>query len=199
MSKRYLAMVAVVGSLILSSAGCQQLPQDRAGRGAIIGGAGGAAAGAAIGGPEHRLLGAVLGGLIGAGGGYVVGANMERVREEDREGAREAAVRAQERPATVEDALTATTADLNNDGFVTLDEVIAMHRAGFSDQRMIDYMEATDQVFELTPEQRQHLISQGVSRNVVDQMERINQQQREQLRQGEVIGRPPAPPAQPGF
>lgn len=40
------------------------------GRGAIIGGAGGAIAGGLIG---HSVGGAVIGGAIGAGGGYIIG------------------------------------------------------------------------------------------------------------------------------
>nr|WP_294944362.1 YMGG-like glycine zipper-containing protein [uncultured Mucilaginibacter sp.] len=50
------------------------------GKGAIIGGAGGAVAGALIG---HNVKGAVIGGAIGAGGGYIIG-NEARRRQEKR-------------------------------------------------------------------------------------------------------------------
>ena len=45
------------------------------GRGAIIGGAGGAVAGGIIG---HGVGGALIGGAIGAGGGYVIGNEHRR-------------------------------------------------------------------------------------------------------------------------
>ena len=46
---------------------------------------------------------------------------------------------------------------------------------------MLDRMRATDQVFELTPDQRQYLIDRGVSRYVVDQMETLNKDARDRL------------------
>lgn len=51
---------------------------SKQGKGAIIGGAGGAVAGALIG---KNVGGAVIGGALGAGGGYVIG-NEARKREE---------------------------------------------------------------------------------------------------------------------
>jgi hypothetical protein len=42
--------------------------------------------------------------------------------------------RAQAHPARPQDALKAPTADLNGHGFVTMDEVVAMKRTGFSDR-----------------------------------------------------------------
>ncbi|WP_147321982.1 YMGG-like glycine zipper-containing protein [Mucilaginibacter conchicola] len=53
---------------------------SKQGKGAIIGGAGGAVAGALIG---KSVGGAVIGGAIGAGGGYIIG-NEARKREEKR-------------------------------------------------------------------------------------------------------------------
>jgi uncharacterized protein YcfJ len=53
---------------------------SKQGKGAIIGGAGGAVAGALIG---HSVGGAVIGGAIGAGGGYIIG-NEARKREQKR-------------------------------------------------------------------------------------------------------------------
>jgi osmotically inducible lipoprotein OsmB len=181
MSKARILQTAVVSLLAMVLVGCEYLPRDRGARGAVIGGAGGAAAGAVIGGSQHRLLGALLGGALGAAGGYVIGANTGRVRDNDQEGARQAAIAAQQNPVTPEQALQATTADINNDGFVTLDEVVAMRQAGLTDEQMLQRMRATDQVFELTQEQRQYLLSQGISRNVLDEMENINIDAREEL------------------
>jgi hypothetical protein len=198
MSKAKIYQMTVIGLLSILLVGCEYLPRDRGARGAVIGGAGGAAAGAVIGGREHRLLGALLGGALGAAGGYVIGANTGRIQDHDQEAAREAAVRAQQNPVTPEEALRATTADINNDGFVTLDEVVAMRQAGLTDEQMLQRMRATDQIFELTSEQRQYLLDRGVSRYVLDEMENINLDTREELlRTQPVIGTRPA--TAPGF
>lgn len=178
---RQLTTVSALFALTASFTGCSNLPGNKQQQGAVIGGLGGAAAGAAIGGENHRLLGAVLGGALGAGGGYVVGANSDRILNRDTSGAQTATQTAQTTPATAQDAAKATTADLNSDGFVTLDEVAALHQAGLSDQQMISRLQATGQVFELTSEQQEYLTNQGVSRSVVDQMENLNRETRERL------------------
>lgn len=175
-----LAFALLIAS-ILNFTGCSNLPGNKQQQGAVIGGLGGAAAGAAIGGKENRVLGALLGGALGAGGGYVIGANSDRILNRDTSGAKTATETAQSRPATAQDAMKATTADLNGDGFVTLDEVVAMRQAGLSDQQMISRLEATGQVFELTPEQQEYLTNQGVSRSVVNQMNNLNREQRNRL------------------
>jgi hypothetical protein len=186
--------VGVAGALLIAATGCENLPGDEKAQGATVGGVAGAAVGAAVGGEGHRLLGALLGGAIGAGGGYLIGANWDKITGKDSEGAQEAAREAQARPATVEDAQRATTADLDSDGFVTMDEVVAMERAGFSDQKMIDRLRATGQIFELTADQKNYLRSRGVSESVISQLATINQDKRDELlrqssTQGQVIGR----------
>ena len=187
---------SLVGILLIAAVGCEQLPGTRSQQGAVIGGAGGAAAGAVIGGSQHRVLGALIGGALGATGGYLIGAQTDKVSKNDRDGAIEANRRAESHPATAEDARSATTADINKDGFVTLDEVVAMHKAGFSDETMLARLRATDQIFELTPEQDRYLLDRGVSRNVVNQMKNINREARDRLlgSQSEVISREPVKP-----
>jgi len=189
-----LLSAAISAALLFSTTGCQNLPGQPSTQGAVIGGVGGAAAGAAIGGEKHQVMGALLGGALGAGAGYVVGANSDRIMNRDARGAAEATETAQTRPATAADARTATTADLNRDGFVTLDEVTAMSDAGFSDAEMIDRLQTTGQVFELTPEQERFLGSRGVSQRVISQMQNLNRQARDQFNNqpsSGVIGRPP--------
>jgi osmotically inducible lipoprotein OsmB len=181
MSKPNLTNLFIVGLAALSLAGCQNIPASKGTQGAVVGGVGGATVGALVGGEHHRLLGALLGGALGSAGGYVVGANSDRILGHDQSGAEAAARRSQEHPATPAEALRAPTADLNGDGFVTMDEIVAMRNAGFSDAQMLQRLQATGQVFELTPDQRQYLLSQGVSPYVVDQMENLNRSTREQL------------------
>jgi hypothetical protein len=81
---------------------------------------------------------APLGALIGrpSGPGWVFDrAQKEKVDQKRRDEAMAAHQRAESKPATVADVEKARTADLNNDGFVTLDEVVAMERANLSDPR----------------------------------------------------------------
>jgi hypothetical protein len=183
----------LIASTLLGAVGCSNLPGNKESQGAVIGGLGGAAAGAAVGGEKHRLLGAILGGALGAGGGYVIGANSDKIMGKDTQGATQAQQQAQQNPATVSQARNAATADINRDGFVTLDEVVALRQAGLSDSQMLSKLRATDQVFELTSEQEKYLRDNGVSQNVISQMEAINQDRRQQIlnQRGDVIGRSP--------
>ena len=174
------AAVLTTGAFLLGTTGCENLPGTPGQQGAAMGGVGGAVAGAALGG-HHRLLGALVGGAVGAGGGYLIGANKDRITGHDTEGAQRAMQRAQTTPATPEQARVAPTADLNGDGFVTMDEVVAMKQAGLPDEVILQKLRATGQVFELGPDQQQFLLNNGVSRYVVDQMPEINREQRDQL------------------
>ncbi len=186
MFHRRVIVSLVAGSLSLSPliVGCESLPGDEKSQGAVIGGLAGAGAGALIGGEDNRLLGALIGGAAGAGGGYLVGANWDKISgkdDESRERSREEAIRANERaqrePADPEDVDRARTADLNDDGFVTLDEVVAMDKAGLADREMIRRLERTQQYFELTDDQEDYLIERGVSRDVVIAMRTMNPEQ----------------------
>lgn len=171
--------------------GCRQLPGTAQQQGAVIGGTGGAIAGAAV--AENKVLGALIGGALGAGGGYLIGANRDRIVGKDHAGAQTAVENAQSNPATAEQARNALTADINADGFVTLDEVAAMKDAGLTDDQILARLRATDQVFELTSTQEKFLRDRGFSRSAVTEMRHINRDTREQLLRGsdDVISRPP--------
>ena len=159
--------------------GCESAPGDEPEQGAVIGGLAGAAAGAAVAGDDDRLAGAIIGGVIGAGGGYIIGSEIDKDREEE---ARQEAEKARQNPAQPEQARTAATADLNGNGFVTVDEVIAMERAGLTDEEMIRRLEATGQVFQIGESERRQLREGGVSEQVIDRMPQLN---RDKLRQGD--------------
>lgn len=158
--------LAVIGSLLMN-VGCESLPGDEKTQGAVIGGLAGAGAGALIGGEDNRLLGALIGGALGAGGGYLVGANWDKITGDEKDEAERAVRRAEQDPATADEARRALTADVNRDGFVTKDEIIAMERADLSDKEMIRRLRATDQYFELTTSQERDLIDAGVSEDVI--------------------------------
>ena len=173
--------VTSLGLCVVLLAGCESLPGTDEQQGAVIGGAGGAAVGAVVGGEEHRVLGAVLGGVLGAAGGYVIGANSDKILDKNDDDAEAAGRRARTEPVTAEQARTASTADVNNDGFVTLDEVVAMEQADLSDDEMLRRLEATGQVFDLTEQGKQYLRDRGVSDKVINQMANLNQARRELL------------------
>ncbi|MFL5742477.1 MAG: glycine zipper domain-containing protein [Flavisolibacter sp.] len=69
------------GSMSSSSSGAAKAAQrkgwSKSAKGAVIGGVGGAAAGAIIN-KKNRALGAVIGGVIGAAGGYGIGHGMDK-------------------------------------------------------------------------------------------------------------------------
>ena len=186
--------IFVVAAFAIALVACENMPGSREQQGAVIGGAAGAAAGAAIA-KDNWLLGALIGGALGAGGGYVIAAKTDKIDSNDKDSATSATRKAQENPATAEDARQAMTADLNLDGFVTLDEVVAMKEAGFSDEKMMERLKATDQVFELTSEQEKYLSDRGVSRSVINQMVQINQDKRDALlkKRTDVISQPVTP------
>lgn len=161
--------------LTFALTGCESLPGTRNQQGATIGGATGAAAGAAVGGSDHRLLGAVIGGVLGAGGGYVIAANTDAVDQNDKDAAAKAAQQAKQNPATAQDARSATTADINQDGFVTMDEILALSDSGLTDDQVVQRLKATNQVFDLTEAQEENLTNEGVSLAVIREMRDVNQ------------------------
>lgn len=170
--------IVLAGSFFV---GCENLPGNKQTQGAVIGGASGAAVGAAVGGSENRAMGAILGGVLGAAGGYVIGANSDKILGRDKDDAERVGARAKTDPVTVEEARAARTADVNNDSFVTLDEVVALEAAGLSDREILDRLQATGQIFDLTAESERYLRERGVSDYVLREMRSLNQQSREQV------------------
>lgn len=183
MRKRISVQVAAIVLTGTFFTGCESLPGSKGQQGAVVGGATGAAAGAVIGGEEHRAAGAIIGGVLGAAGGYVIGANSDKIIGKNKDEAESAGQRAKTAPVTAEQARTARTADINDDGYVTLDEVVAMKDARLSDREMLDRLEATGQIFDLTAESKQYLRDRGISENVISQMGNLNQSRRETLLQ----------------
>lgn len=174
-------LLAIAGLIGLPILACENLPGSREEQGAVIGGVAGAATGAALS-SENRLLGALIGGAVGAGGGYLIGAETDWFEDPEAEDeAREAIRNARANPATAEDVYGAETADLNDDGFVTMDEVIAMEDAGLSDSEMLARLRATGQVFDLSASQRSTLLDAGVSPTVVEEMQDLNADERDRV------------------
>ena len=179
MIRHRVVVYVVTGGLLLSAApGCENLPGNPKEQGTVAGGVGGAVAGAAIAGKGNRLLGALIGGALGAGGGYLIGANWDKISGKDKEGATRADENARTHPASARDVDKSKTADLNNDGFVTLDEVVAQSDAGLSTKEQIRRLQSTQQYFELTSQQEDYLRSHGVSDDVIRAMRDMNRDTR---------------------
>src|SRR5688500_4911452 len=170
---RKAVQTGIVSICITGLVGCSNLPGSDEQQGAVIGGATGAAVGAAV--TKNRALGAVIGGAVGAAGGYVIGKNKDKITGRDDEEVKVAEIQSQQAPATPEKARTATTGDVNSDGFVTLDEVVALEQANLTDDQIIERLRATNQVFDLTEDQRRYLLDRGVSQNVVDRLATLNE------------------------
>jgi hypothetical protein len=106
----------------------------------------------------------------GLSGGCLVGASRAMLEGHRLELARQANERSKQHPALPADAREAKTADLNGDGFVTLDELIAMRRVGLDDREIVARLEATRQVFTLSPRQWIYLYDRWINRPVLDWM-----------------------------
>ena len=182
--------LVLVGAMGLAGlTGCENLPGNKKEQGAVIGGVGGAVAGGAIA-KNNRLLGALIGGALGAGGGDLIGAQMNKVHDNKKDEAVAAAKKAEANPATAADVSKSDTADLNHDGFVTLDEVVAMKNAGLGDQEMIRRIQRTNQYFELTDSQVSYLRNHGVDQKVITAMQNMTPPGSAGTASGgEVIGR----------
>lgn len=170
MQLRTLCIGALIAPVTLTGVGCESLPGSEKEQGAVAGGVVGAAAGAAVAGEGNRLIGALIGGALGAGGGYLIGANWDKITGDEKEEAIKAGREAERNPADADDVRGSTTADLNGNGFVTLDEVAAMEDAGLADREIISRLRATDQYFELSSEQERYLRDRGVSDTVIRAM-----------------------------
>lgn len=184
------AGIALAAIIVLG--GCENLPGSREEQVTAAGTAAGAAIGASV--ADNELLGALLGGALGAAGGHLIGARTDWFEEDPEHRsaeAREAVEEAQEQPATADEVAGADDADLNDDGFVTMDELVAMEEAGLGDDEILEMLERTDQVFELSESQRAELRDAGLSRDLLADIEEINREERESvLARSDVIGQP---------
>jgi len=78
----------------------------------------------------------------------------------------------------------ATSCDLDGDGTVSLDEIVALGRSGITDEELLQRLERTRRTFELSASQEQYLRVRGISDGVIVRLGTRN--------------RAPAPSALPG-
>jgi Glycine zipper 2TM domain len=191
--KRMMSSLAAASILAGLTVGCETMSENPKTSGAAIGGVAGAAGGALIA-KNEPILGALIGGAVGAGGGYLIGSQVNKSDKSHHDEAVQASQNAQARPVDPNMVKTSDTADLNHDGYVTLDEVVAMRKAGLSDQDMISRLERTGMFFELTPQQQQFLRDNGVSDRVIGAMATMNPNARAQAMQRMQSAAPPPSP-----
>lgn len=119
---------------------------------------------------ETRVLTGLTDNALGLGGGYLVGADQVKILQKKKDEALAASRNAEQHPATPGEVKRTDTGDLNHDGFVTLDEVLAMKQAGLGDDVILERLHKTNQIFELTPEQARYLADRCVGERVVKSM-----------------------------
>jgi hypothetical protein len=116
----------------------------------------------------------LTGGDLGIGGGFLIAAAPDKVKTRQHQEALAAAEKAEQAPCVLEMVHDAPGADLNGDGFITLDEILAMVRSGLSDREVIDRLQRTKYIFHLTPQQERYLTDRGVSQNVVGALHQLS-------------------------
>lgn len=141
---RYPILISITALLITSCA-------TKTETGALTGAGVGAVAGGLI---THSAGGAAIGAAIGTVGGAVVGHLME---EDDQK--------------KLDKKSPGTSQKIQNGEPLNVNDVIKMHEAGLSDEKIINILDATNSTFDLSNADRRQLKKAGVSKQVVDHME----------------------------
>ena len=117
--------------------------------------------------------------------GYLIGATPERLQatQADRAAAETAVRLAREQAADTQGALRAPSADLNGDGLMTTDELIALSKVHTDDNALLRELAATGCVFELNPSQQDYLLAHDVPRSVVGRLPQLNSADRRRIMQ----------------
>jgi hypothetical protein len=127
---------------------------------------------------DSHAISDLIGGSLGAGGGFLVGIPAQNTKPADpakfRNDAIAASRRAERDPAKAEVVDTTDAADLNGDGFITVDEVVAMRQAHLSDREVLDRLRHTDATFQITAFQETYLRDRGVGATVIQGMREMS-------------------------
>ena len=201
MNRARLIRALLMDMILLGLAGCQSLPPGGAqNQGAAAAGMSGSTSGFAAG---QSAAATPSGGVLEPGGSLT----FELGTNEITGGGPGEAAAPQPLSVLARKARTAPSADLNGDGFVTIDEVLAMKQAGLTDDEVLDRMRATNQLFAPTLAQQDYLRTHGISNYLIEQMLEINGGQKQQVLSapgsgrkeppGRVISVPPPEPYPP--
>lgn len=140
--KSYLLAIALCGLALTSC-------ESKAGTGALVGGAIGVGTGAALGGGT----GALIGGAAGAVGGAVIGAALD---ESERR--------------SVENESPRTLRHIDRGEQLTVNDVIALHKSGIDDRKIMDLIDKTNSSYSLSTSSIHRLERAGVSDRVINYM-----------------------------
>lgn len=106
----------------------------------------------------------------GPGGGWIIAATPQHIDQHSLGSAQQANRKAEQQPARPADVEHSANCDLNGDGFVTMDEMLALRRAGLTTEQLIARVRQTPAVFALTDRQQQYLRDRDISQKVIDTM-----------------------------
>lgn len=123
--------------------------ESKTGTGALVGGGVGAGTGALIAGGK----GAAIGGAVGIVGGAIVGHLLE---EDDQKKVQE------QNPRTAQ--------HVQRGEQLTVNDIIALHKSGLSDRKIMDLIDKTNSSYELSPSSIHRLERAGVSERVINYM-----------------------------
>jgi Glycine zipper len=179
MKSLIIIVLAVVVTLTTTvSGGCQTPNYQR--NGTILGGLGGAGLGAAIGNKSQNALpGALIGGAIGAIAGNAIGEGVD-----------------QDRSAAQQQAYAQGVGTQAARGAVTPQDVIAMSRAGLSEDVIATHIRTNGVTQQLQANDLIYLRSQGVSDSVLQAMQTAPTSQAK-YSSAYTAAIPPPPPARP--
>lgn len=139
---RFFLTLSIAG---LFFAGCE----SKAGTGAIVGGGLGAGTGAIIAGGH----GALIGGAVGIVGGAIVGHLLDDAEKDNIK---------KQNPSTMR--------RVDNNQQLTVDDIIVLHNAGLTDEKIIELIKHSNSKFSLSTRSVQKLEKAGVSPRLIDFM-----------------------------
>ena len=123
---------------------------------------------------QQRSVAALANEAAGPGGGWIIAASPEMLRTHSLGSARKVNQQAEQQPVRHTDAENSPNADLNHDGFVTMDEILALKRAGLTSNDIIDHVRQTPMTFELSDRQQQYLKDRAIDQSVINAMLQMN-------------------------
>jgi hypothetical protein len=121
-------------------------------------------------GSQQTALSSMAAQVGGPGGGWIIAATPEHISQHSVGSAQQANRQAEQQPAGQADVERSDSCDLNGDGFVTMDEMLALKRAGLTTEQLIGRVHHTHQIFSLTDRQQQYLRDRGISQDVINAM-----------------------------
>ncbi|MEI8300969.1 MAG: glycine zipper domain-containing protein [Chlamydiota bacterium] len=141
--KSYILTILTASTIILTSC------ESKAGTGALVGGGLGVGAGALIGGGQ----GALIGGAVGVVGGALIGHALD---EEDQQ--------------KIQNQNPQTARRIHSGEQLSVNDIIALHQAGISDEKIINLIEKTGSYYNLSTSSIHRLERAGVSDSVINYM-----------------------------